>query len=155
MRAEQPKGEIAAALAQLLILEQQFAANAAGVDEALEPRVYPWRPNALPELPCIWNWLDDGTYEIVDQHRADDLLVMRVTIGVKPSDFIENADRLVKLMDIFRATVDPSFEASQPLGGTVREAKRVVTRSHTELFDGIPVLCLETLVRLKLSAAIR
>lgn len=154
MRPKQPKGEIGPAHAALLALENQWSANVKATREE-EPRVYPWRPSGLPELPSIWNWIDDGDYEIVDTHRGDDDLVMRVTIGIKPSDLQEAGNKLVSLMDIFRATVDPALVENQPLGGTVREAKRVVTRTADEVFGTTPVLCIESLIRMKLSAAIR
>lgn len=155
MRPTQPVGEIAPAIKQLVALEERFAANAKQVDDLLEPRVYEWRPSGVPELPAVWNWIDDSPYETPDNAQGDDLLVVATTIGVKPSDLPETMGRLVRLMDIFRATVDPALNVKPILGGTVLEAKRVVTRSLIEEFDGVPVMCLQSLIRLKLRALVR
>jgi hypothetical protein len=137
-------------------LEQRASAAAAEANPEDECRVYEWRPSGLPELPAIWNWIDDGQYEIVDTSRGDDLIVIRATIGVKPSDLEESMGQLVRLTDVFRAVIDPALWSmnGRPLGGAVRSAKRVVTRSEIEDFDGVPVMCMSMLVRFQLAATI-
>jgi hypothetical protein len=153
--------QIANALSELVALEQRVAAAAARQKSDDECRVYEWRPSGLPELPAIWNWIDDGTYEIVDTARSDDVLVVTATIGVKPSDLAESMGKLVRITDVFREVVDPELGRSRhqghggPLKDTVRYAKRVVTRSEIEDFDGIPVMCMSMLIRLELTAMIR
>jgi len=143
--------KIKAMMVELIALEQQVSAAAALDDPANEMRVYEWRPPGLPELPAIWNWIDDGTYELVDTARGDDTLVIASTIGVKPSAIDESMGQLVTLVDIFRETVDPALSQRPVLGGTVRQAKRVVTRSSIDDFDGVPVMCMDMLVKVELS----
>jgi len=140
----------------LVTLEQQVSDAAKAADQRDEMRVYEWRPVGYPELPAIWNWIDDGTYELVDTGRGDDIIVVTATIAVKHSDssLDENMGRLVKLTDIFRSVVDPVLwrnGRNPPLEGTVRQAKRVVTRTSFDEFDGIPVMCMDMLIRLELS----
>lgn len=159
MRDIAPRGEIAPAIAALVALEKQVAVNARSIDAELEPRVYEWRPSGVPELPAIWNWIAEDTYEVVDTARADDVLVIATSIGVKPSDLGETANRLVRLLDIFRRTVDPALDrkvtGTEPLDGTVRFAKRVLTRSEIDWFNDVPVMTMKVLIRLELNANLR
>lgn len=143
-------GQIADMLAKLIELEQGVAAAAVALDDQDEIRVYEWRPHGPPELPAIWNWIDDGSYEIDDTARATDVLVMKATIGVMPSDIAESMGRLVRLTDVFRSVVDPALWQNQPLDGTTKRAKRVVTRTGFDTFDGIPVMCMDMLIRVEL-----
>jgi hypothetical protein len=142
---------IAAMMEQLVALEREVSDAAKAANARDEMRVYEWRPSKLPELPAIWNWIDDGSYKIVDTARADDIIVVTATIGVKPSDVAENMGRLVRLTDHFREVVDPALWHRQPLAGTANSAKRVVTRTSFDEFDGIPVMCMDMLVRVELS----
>lgn len=143
---------IAAAMAELVALEQTAAKAMGKAHKGDEARVYEWRPMKPPELPAIWNWIDDGEYSVVDTARADDLLVVSVTIAVQPSDLSESMGRLVRLTDVFRETIDPALSQSRPLNDTVRSAKRAVTRTGVDEFDNIRVMCMDTLIRLELTA---
>jgi hypothetical protein len=146
--------QIAPAIAALVALEQKVSEAAAEADPKDEMRIYEWRPHGPPELPAIWNWIDDGTYEIVDTARGDDIIVVTATIAVKPSNVDESMGRLVKLADIFRSVVDPALwrnGRNPPLSGTVKQAKRVVTRTSIEEFDGMFAMCMDMLIRLELS----
>ncbi len=146
---------LAASIGELVKLEEQAAVKAAEANAEDVCRVYEWRPSALPELPAIWNWIDPGEYEIVDTARADDIIVVVATIGVKPSDLGETMGRLLRITDIFRSVVDPELGKNRPLKDTCRYAKRVVTRTDFDDFNGIPVMCMDMLIRLDLVAMIR
>lgn len=139
---------------QLWALEDEVSEAAAAAEETNAMRVYSWRPTSIPELPAIWNWIDDGSYEIADTARADDLIIVTATIGVRPSDLGESMDRLVVLTDHFCDVVDPALNTNQPLGGTAKRAKRVVTRTSFDDFDGVPVMCMDMLIRVELSKTI-
>lgn len=143
-------GSLAPFFTALVELEQQVSAAAALAEPRNEMRVYPWRPSAPPELPAIWNWIDDGSYDIVDTGRADDLVVIRASIGVKPSDLGETMDRLVVLTDHFCDVVDPALNTRPVLGGTARAAKRVVMRTSIDEFNDVPVMCMDLLIRVQL-----
>lgn len=142
--------QITPMLAALVDLEKEVSDAAAAANAKDKMRVYPWRPSKVPELPAIWNWVDDGSYEIVDTARADDIIVITATIGVRPSDLGETMDRLVRLTDHFRNVVDPALWHNQPLGGTAKRAKRVVTRTNIDDFNGVPVMCMDMLMRIEL-----
>jgi hypothetical protein len=145
---------LAAMMTELVALEQRVSVAAKEADPLDEMRVYEWRPHGVPELPAIWNWIDDGSYEIIDTARGDDVLVVTATIGVKPSNIAESMGQLVKLTDTFRSVVDPALWGNGPLNRTVKRAKRVVTRTALEDFDGVPVMCMDMLIRLELSQII-
>jgi hypothetical protein len=140
----------------LVALEQQVSDAAADADPKDRMRVYPWRPSGQIELPAIWNWIDDGSYEIVDTARADDVLIVTATIGVRPADVAgESLDRLVRLTDHFRDVVDPALNHRPVLPDpdgmpTARAAKRVVTRTGGDNFNGVNVMCMDMLIRVEL-----
>lgn len=149
---------------QLVVLEQEVSDAAAAADPRNKMRVYPWRPAKPPELPAIWNWIDDGSYQIIDTARADDIIIVVATIGVRPADLGETTARLVTLTDHFRNVVDPALWHNQPfpapdengvLRGTARRAKRVVTRTSGDDFDGVPVMCMDMLLHIELPQIIR
>jgi hypothetical protein len=155
VRGRQSEGELSAAFAELFRLYGVFADNCR-TQAGTEIRVYTWQPTSPPELPCIYTWIEDGTYEIVDTARGDDTLVVVSTIGVEPSDLPDNMDELTRLVDIFRATVDPALDEQGPLGRTVREAKRLSIRSAIPDYgENNPMVALEVLIQLKLAALIR
>jgi hypothetical protein len=147
------KQSFEAMMSTIVALENEVkdAAKEANPDD--EPRVYEWRPSGYPELPAIWNWIDDGSYEIVDTARGDDIVVVTATIGVRPADLGESMGKLMRLTDIFRTVVDPALN-KRPLNESVRYAKRVTTRSHFEDFNGEYVMCMNLLIRCELTANI-
>jgi hypothetical protein len=142
--------DIAPMMEQLVALERQVSAAAAAANPRDEMRVYEWRPSGFPELPAIWNWIDDGSVEIPDTARVDDLIVITATIGVRPSDVGESLGRLVRLTDHFRAVVDPALKTNQPLAGTAKRARRIVTRTSIDDFNDVPVMCMDMLIRVEL-----
>lgn len=143
--------DIAPMLAQLKLLEDEVSAAAAAINPTDRMRVYRWRPTAVPELPAIWNWIDDGSVEVPDTARIDDIIVVTATIAVKPSAALdEKMDKLVALTDVFRSVVDPALKQHQPLGGTAKQARRLVTRTAWDDFNGQPVMCMDMLIRVQL-----
>jgi hypothetical protein len=147
------KQSFAGMMAAIVALERQVSEAAAQANPDDEMRVYEWRPSGYPELPALWNWIDDGSYEIVDTARGDDIVVVTATIGVRPADLGETMGRLMRLTDIFRTVVDPALN-KRPLNESVRYAKRVTTRSHIEDFNGEYVMCMNLLMRCELTANI-
>jgi hypothetical protein len=141
-------------MAGIVDLEGQVALAARQADPLDEPRVYEWRPSSPPELPAIWNWIAPSTYEIIDTARGDDTVNIVVTIGVKPSDLAESMGQLVRLTDHFRAVTGPALNGKGPLGGAVRYARRTETHSAMDEFDGVPVMCMDLLIRCELTAFI-
>lgn len=149
------------AIDALVTLEGQVAKAAKEEDAKLEPRVYRWRPEDLPELPAIWNWIDPDEYDVIDVMHGEDQLLIAVTLAVEPRVLAEQEDQLVDLFDVFTAIVDPALNRktppgeatrTEPLEGTVRKARRTTTRQHYEDFNGIPVMCLTSLIRLDLTS---
>lgn len=148
--------DLAPMFASLVTLEQQFAAAALDAEPSDEVRVYPWRPTNTPELPAVWNWIDDGSYEIVDTARGDDRLIVTVTIAVRPSDLAEDIDHLVRLTDVFRRVTSPALNRRPVLDGNALEAKRVVTRTGFDQWGGDkgPVaMCMDILHSIRLRSS--
>ena len=143
--------------AELLELEDQIKAAAADDEDGpgIDLRVYPWRPSGYPELPAIWNWIDDGSYELDDTARATDTLVVTVTIGVRPADLDEIMDRLVVLTDVALGVLDPALWTNQPLGGTAKRAKRLRMATRIDQFlvndREAPVMCMDLPIEVHLS----
>jgi hypothetical protein len=151
--SEQSQQSFAGMMGAIVALEQAVAlAVKEGENPDDEPRVYEWRPTGYPELPCIYNWIDDGSYEVVDTARGDDIVVVTATIGVRPADLGETMGKLMRLTDIFRSVVDPALNQNRPLNESVRYAKRVVTRNSIADFNGEYVMCMDLLIRCELTA---
>jgi len=146
-------GAFADLMANVVTLEERVKVAAKAAKQNDEPRVYEWRPSGVPELPAIWNWIDDAEYSLVDTGRADNLVVVTATIGVKPSDLAESMGQLVRLVDVFTEVVDPALDQKRPLGA--RYAKRSVIRTRIDEFNGVPVMCMDLLIRCELTAMIR
>lgn len=152
-----PTGDIAPVIRSLVRLERDVSAAAAAADPQNELRVEPWRPSAYPELPAIWNWIDDGSVEIPDTARVDDVIVITASIAVQPTgDPAQEIDQLVTLTDHFRNVVDPQLKRREVLpdeGGaaTARKARRLLTRTAWDRFDDKPVLTMEMLIRVDLA----
>lgn len=148
------KQSFAGMMAAIVALEKQVSEAAAVANPDDELRVYEWRPSGYPELPAIWNWIDDGSYEIDDTNRGTDAIVVTATIGVRPADLGETMGRLMRLTDVFREIVDPALNRRPLLNESVRYAKRVTTRSHIEDFNGEYVMCMNLLIRCDVAAAV-
>lgn len=153
-------------LRALFALELQVSEVAKAENPANELRCYPWRPVRYPELPAIWNWIDDGSVEVPDTARIDDVIVVTATIGVAPTNPDEDIDRLVVLTDHFRHVVDPALKTrtvlpdpdwipeehdDMPAPATARAARRLLTRTSVDEFDEAPVMCMDMLIRVDLA----
>lgn len=137
---------------KLVELEQTVATAAKAANAKDDLRVYPWRPPGQIQLPAIYNWIDDGSVEVPDTGRIDDIIVVTATIAVTPvvAALDQSLDRLVRLTDIFRAVVDPALKANQPLDGTAKRARRLLTRTTFDEFNGKPAMCMDMLIRVEL-----
>lgn len=103
-------------------------------------RVYMWRPRQ-PDLPCIWNWLPNSTFEQRDLGRHRDNLSIHAYISIRHSDEQEEMDRLMLYTDAFRDTVDPALFAQRPLGG--QRAMRSGLALMEERFNDVPTLTVQ------------
>jgi hypothetical protein len=147
--------KIADMLTELITLEQQVSNAAKAANPADELRVYPWRPASRIQLPAVYNWIDDSSYEIDDTARATDALVIMATIAVRNGPSDEVLDRLVRLTDVFREVVDPALWANRPLGGTCKRAKRTLTATSYDEFNGVTVMCMDMHLRVELAQIIQ
>jgi hypothetical protein len=128
-------------------LEREVAAAAVAANAKDKLRVYEWMPTSRPETPCIFNWIDDGSYDLVDTARADDLLIVTATIGVAPN---AELTQLVRLTDVFRRVVDPALFTRPVLEGTAKSAKRLVSRTAGYDFNGLAVMGMDMLIQVQL-----
>jgi len=146
--------QLADMMAAWVALQQQVATASAADPQTGELRVYEWRPTSLPELPAIWNWIETADFTPIDTARADDVIVLRSTLAVKPSDLSETMQTLTRIYDHYRAVIDPALVHDPTLGGLAHEAQRSATHSEIEDFDGVPVMCLAVLARFNLRATV-
>lgn len=145
-------------LAQLFALEQQVCAAAEAADAHNAMRAYEWRPSAFPELPAIWNWIDDGSYDVDDTARASNRVIITVTIGVRPADLGETVGRLVTLTDHAMDVLDPALWNRNPLAGTALTARRTTIATRFDEWDtanGVaPVMCMDLPIEVQLTKLI-
>lgn len=151
-----PVGELRSMMLALHELEKDVSDAAKAVNPKYAARCYAFRPLAYPELPAIWNWIDDGSVEVPDTARVDDSIVVTTTIAVAPTNPVEDIDRLVGITDVFRSVVDPALKSRPVLpdengDATARAARRLFTRTAWDQFDDKPVLCMEMLIRVDLA----
>lgn len=144
-------GKLSDTIAALVALENQVKAAAVAADARDVLRVYEWRPSKPPETPAIWNWIDPSDHELVDTARDDDLLIVTATIGVKPSDMGESMGRLTRLTDVFCDVVDPALRSRPVLAGSARSARRVVMGQSFDVFNDVPVMCMDFRLRVQLA----
>lgn len=151
-----PAGELRTMMLALYQLEVDVAAAVRAVNADWEPRPYAFRPLRYPELPAIWNWIDDGSVDVPDTARIDDSIVVTTAIGIAPVNPEEDIDRLIGITDVFRSVVDPALKTRPVLpdengDATARAARRLFTRTAWDEFDDKPVLCMEMLIRVDLA----
>lgn len=131
---------------ELFELEKKVAEAIRAATPKDQPRFYGWRPPQLPQLPGLWSWLDDGTVEIPDTARVDDMLVVTATLAVAPNPAAmdQSLRQLLRMTDIFRGVIDPALKTRHPLNGTARTARRILTRPNYDEFPGGKVaMCMD------------
>ena len=149
-------GRFASMFGAWVDLERKVSDEAAKLRAKDKLRVYEWRPVKLPELPALWNWIDDGAeVNVVDTQRDDDIVIITATLGVLPADLEESMGRLVRLLDVFIDTVDPALRQRPVLPdkngtSTARAARRIITRSSFDNFNDTPVMCMDMMIRVQL-----
>jgi hypothetical protein len=152
--------KLAPMFAQLVSLEAQICEAAKAADPRNAMRRYEWRPSRYPQLPAIWNWIDDGTYEIDDTARATNRVIITVTIGVKPADLDATMGQLVTLTDHAMDVLDAALWDRNPLSGTARTAKRITIATRIDEWlvnanEAAPVMCMDLPVQVELSKLIQ
>lgn len=136
---------------ELLELEQTIEPAENEWGESL--LVLRWRPTEMPELPALWHWIATSPHVQRDLSRWVEDLTIQIRVGVPtsaPTD--EQHARLEHYFDRVREVLDPVFaEGSRPFQGAAYEAHRTASRTTLEVFNEIPVLCLEFDLRVQLS----
>ena len=129
------------ATASLAALMTQLATVESMVDPRV--RVYRWRPENVPELPAIYNWLGDSPATWADVCTVHETLTINARLAVRHSDVGDEMDLLEDLADRFRDVVDQQLNRTGgPLGG-VQYARRTGMRNVIDRFGDVPVLALE------------
>ena len=129
------------AAASLAAIMTQLVAVEAMVDPRV--RVYRWRPENVPELPAIYNWLGDSPAEWLNVCALQETLTINARVAVRHSDVGDEMGLLEDLADRFREVVDQQLtRTGGPLGG-VKYAARTGMRNVIDRFGDVPVLALE------------
>lgn len=104
-----------------------------------------WRPAAMPELPCVYNWLatSPATQQSVGILREVFDLRCRVALPNVAEDSGQQVGGLVETYaDAFRSVLDPVLWATgQPLG--VQKTERNAMQMVLDTFNEVDVLCIE------------
>jgi len=151
-------GQLALLFQALVDIENEVFKPAVEADGSTL-RVYDLTPETPPELPAIWNDVEDGSYENVDTARADDIIIVSAMIAVHPVATENEAAmrKLLRLTDLFRFSTAPYMRGrTGDLKGTVRRIKRITTRTaemEWEKPTGEPfqARCMEMLFRAELT----
>lgn len=144
-----PTASIAIAIDQVVALEQTI--NASLPDGATELVVYRWRPQGIPDVPALWNWLVESPQDIKDLAHLRDRLDLRIQIAVAHTNVDEEMAAIELYADAFRATVDPALRENCTLDGTVEYAKRISMRTALDRFNQIDLLCVEFALEIQLT----
>jgi hypothetical protein len=136
-------GALGPVLDQLEALGRQ-ASETENLTPSEQMSVCRWKPPEPPRLPALWHWLQEGPPpEMRDQNRLRDIVVIAAYIGVRYSNQRKDLERLERLTDAYRDTVDPELWKTQPLNGTVTWAKRLGMRFVAVEFNQIELLAAE------------
>lgn len=103
-------------------------------------RVYDWQP-IEPELPAIFNWLAPSTFEIRDQMRWRDGVVIIARVAVDHND--DDMHRLVDYADAFRDVIDDALYNFHPVGGKAIWAERTGMNMAQFEFNAVTALGIE------------
>lgn len=145
---------ITAVMGELVTLEQQVSDAAKAINAHDELRVYDIPRGGVPELPCIWNTIDDGEHRRDDTARSTTALTIVAVIGVAVTDVAEMHGQAWRLMDRFLEIVPPAIWTGSPLGGTVNRAE--LGQISQDFYDlgGVPVFGSEFRISVELSRII-
>lgn len=143
-----PTGSLKIAIDALVALEQTVnVALPAGTSELV---VYRWRPQAMPDLPAMWNWLVESPADKRDNAHMRDRLDLRAQIGVAHSAVDEQMAQIETYGDAFRAAVVPELERNCTLDGAVDRAIYRSMNTALDRFAQTDLLCLEFRLELHL-----
>lgn len=141
------------ATASLAAIMTQLATVESMVDPRV--RVYRWRPENVPELPAIYNWLGDSPATWADVCTVHETLTINARLAVRHSDVGDEMDLLEDLADRFRDVVDQQLNRTGgPLGG-VQYARRTGMRNVIDRFGDVPVLALEFPVEVRVHRTVQ
>jgi hypothetical protein len=142
---------LALAMAALVEAEETLINTALpdGVDDLV---IYPWRPREKPDLPALWHFPStDSDSRQRDTASREDMFRLSAYIGVEPQMPDEAMADFEIYADVFREVMDPEFDGSKPLGGTVITASRLNMRPVLDTFGVIDVICIEFPLELRLA----
>ena len=126
-----PTGSLAALVKELADLERTVHPDL---------RVYEWRP-IDPDLPAIFNWLAPSTFEIRDQMRWRDGVVIIASIAVNHSE--QDMEELVDYADAFRDVIDDALYNFHPTGGKSIWAERTGMNMAQFEFNAVTAIGIE------------
>lgn len=139
-----PTGSLAELIKELVLLEKTVHPDL---------RVYDWQP-VDPELPAIFNWLAPSTFEIRDQMRWRDSVVIIARLAVDHSDEGEDMRSLVEYADAFRDVIDDALYNFHPVGGKAIWADRTGMNMAQFEFNAVTALGIEFPLQFRLDRRI-
>ena len=125
--------------AELLVLIQAAAGGSAAL------RIYDSPPNALPEMPCIFELTPDEDYENMDtlmaQSTVTATLRVCVAMGQPQTDLLDLCDAVIAASDGWLRDEHPS---------PIDQARRIAMRGSTPVFNEIPTRGADFSLRIEL-----
>lgn len=101
------------------------------MERAVHPdlTVFRWQPRR-PQLPGIWNWINNAPFEQRDLARWRDNIELLVRVGIQHNDVDEEMAQLEEYADALRETIDRYLaQDGDPFNGAVYKAQRTGMRT--------------------------
>ena len=133
---------LGALMDQLEVVEGEIAA-----DVGFPVYCYRWRPNAIPDMPAIYNWLAPSPSERWSTAHMKDELNLLVNCAIRWADAATTLGQLEDLADATRHTLDLEFQKPQALGGVPEKADRLSMQSTVDSFGDVDVLVIQFPIR--------
>lgn len=153
--AGNPTGSLRIAMDALCALEQTISAalpaeGTVAQQAARQLTFHRWRPQEMPDLPAVWNWMPESPNDKRSNAHMRDKVDLRVQIGVRHTNVDEQMAEIEIYADVGRQVFDQAFQTNCTLDGTVELAQRKSMRTALDRFNGIDVLCVEFALQLDL-----
>ena len=127
-----PTGSLRALMDELFALEETVHTDL---------RVFRWQPNDLKDPPALFNWLLPSPFEIRDQSRWRDTVIIAARIAVRHGE--QDMEDIELYADAFRDVMDDAFYNWTPVGSKATWAERSSMQMINLTFNEIDFLAIE------------
>lgn len=143
-----PTGSLRVAMDALCALEAQI--NDRIPDPVRKLAMYRWRPQEMPDLPALWNWMPEAPEDKLSNAHLRDKLDLRIQVGIEHTNVDEQMAAVEDYFDIVGQVVGQALQQPAPLDETVNSADIKGARTVLDRFNQIDLLCIEFRLELQL-----